>query len=177
MKGVLQIIAAKYLGETVLSSLPTLKRSISRLDNAVRHASSQDERDRIAAIAELCFEYERETDTGERENILRTLKEIVTDSEVKIPGETIEAFDAELARTDSAYRAASTKEEDKTRRFLKKYSSLKAKAGLATQSDVAKKSGLSRAYVGVIEAGQHRPQHKTLQKLANAFGVDVAEWL
>ena len=61
----------------------------------------------------------------------------------------------------------------KTDAFLKTYFSLRAKAGFATQADVAKKSGLSRSYVAVIESGEHIPQQKTLQKLARAFGVDV----
>jgi transcriptional regulator with XRE-family HTH domain len=42
---------------------------------------------------------------------------------------------------------------------------------------VARKSGLARSYVAVIESGEHVPQQKTLQKLAKAFGVDVAELL
>jgi DNA-binding XRE family transcriptional regulator len=175
--GVLEIIAEKHLGEAVLKRNPSIKRCISRLDVAAQHASSQDERERIASIVELCFEYERETDTGERENILRTLEEIVANADIRIPTETIEDFETELARTDAGYKAAAAKEDDKAQRFLKKYSSLKAKAGLATQAEVAKKSGLSRAYVAVVETGQHRPQHKTLQKLAKAFCVDVAELL
>ena len=175
--GVLEIIAEKHLGEAVLKSSPAIRRCINRLDDAAKRATSEDQRERIASIVELCFEYERETDAGERENILRTLEEIVADSEIKIPTETIEDFDAELARTDSGYKGATAKEDEKAQRFLKKYSSLKAKAGLATQAEVAKKSGLSRAYVAVIEAGRHRPQHKTLQKLAKAFGVDIAELL
>jgi transcriptional regulator with XRE-family HTH domain len=61
--------------------------------------------------------------------------------------------------------------------FLRKYFSLRAKANLATQQDVAKKSGLRRSYVSTIESGEHLPQQKTLQKLAKAFGVDVSELL
>ena len=175
--GVLEIIAEKHLGEAVLKSSPTIRRCISRLDDAAKRATSEDQRERIASIVELCFEYERETDAGERENVLRTLEEIVADADIKIPTETIEDFETELARTDAGFKTAAEKEDDKAQRFLKKYSSLKAKAGLATQAEVAKKSGLSRAYVAVVETGQHRPQHKTLQKLAKAFGVDVAELL
>jgi len=55
--------------------------------------------------------------------------------------------------------------------------SLRAKSGFKTQQSVAKKSGLRRSYVAVIEAGEHFPQQKTLQKLAKAFGVDVSELL
>jgi DNA-binding XRE family transcriptional regulator len=175
--GVLEIIAEKHLGEAVLKKNPAIQRCISRLDDAAKRATSAAERERIAAIVELCFEYERETDAGERENILRTLAEIVADADIKLPTETMEDFEAELTRTDAGFKAASAKEDEKAQRFLKKYSSLKAKAGLATQAEVAKKSGLSRAYVAVVETGQHRPQHKTLQKLAKAFGVDVTELL
>jgi transcriptional regulator with XRE-family HTH domain len=58
---------------------------------------------------------------------------------------------------------------------LRKYFSLRAKAGLKTQAEVAKKAGLSRTHVTVIESGEHAPQQKTLQKLAKAFGVDVTD--
>ena len=65
----------------------------------------------------------------------------------------------------------------RVRAFLKKYFSLRARAGLKTQQSVAKKSGLRRSYVAVVEAGDHFPQQKTLQRLAKAFGVDVSELL
>jgi DNA-binding XRE family transcriptional regulator len=175
--GVLQIIATKHLGETILQTKTGLKRSLDKLDAQANRDASHGERERIAAIVELCFEYDRETDPSERANILRTLEEIAANAEIELPSQTIEEFESELVRTDSAYKAASEKEVSKTQRFLKKYSSLKAKAGLATQAEVAKKSGLSRSYVAVIEAGEHRPQQKTLQKLAQAFGVDVTELL
>ena len=42
---------------------------------------------------------------------------------------------------------------------------------------VADITGLSRSYVAVIESGEHMPQQKTRQKLAVAFGVDVADLL
>ena len=175
--GLLEIIATKHLGETVMKKNAGLRRSLDRLDDATTRVSSQIERERIAAIVELCFEYERENGAGERENILRTLAEIVANAGIEIPSETIEEFDSRLTRANSSYKAASEKENEKGQQFLKKYSSLKAKARLATQAAVAKNSGLSRAYVAVIESGQHRPQHKTLQKLAKAYGVDISELL
>jgi transcriptional regulator with XRE-family HTH domain len=52
---------------------------------------------------------------------------------------------------------------------------LKAKAGLKTQMDIAKATGIERTHVTVLESGEHMPQQKTLQKLAKAFGVDVTE--
>ena len=48
---------------------------------------------------------------------------------------------------------------------------------MQTQEDVAKRAGLRRSYVAVIESGAHLPQQKTLQKLAKAFDVDLAELL
>ena len=60
-------------------------------------------------------------------------------------------------------------------RFLRKYSSLKHRAGFKTQAEVAKATAIGRTQIAVLESGKHMPQQKTLQKLATAFGVDVAE--
>ena len=59
--------------------------------------------------------------------------------------------------------------------FLRKYFSLKHKAGLKTHAEVGKAAGLERTHVTVLESGEHMPQQKTLQKLAKAFGVDVTD--
>ncbi len=92
-----------------------------------------------------------------------------------LPAESIEQWDQRLKATDLDYLKADTAAGKRTALFLKRYFSLRAKAGLATQAEVAKKSKLSRSYVSVIESGEHVPQQKTLQKLARAFGVDVVD--
>lgn len=44
-----------------------------------------------------------------------------------------------------------------------------------TQLALAQKTGLSHAYIGRLEIGQYDPQLSTLQKLAKALKVPVAE--
>jgi transcriptional regulator with XRE-family HTH domain len=46
---------------------------------------------------------------------------------------------------------------------------------LLSQDKLAKLSGISRTTIVSIENNQHKPQPLTLQKLANALGVDPAE--
>jgi len=46
---------------------------------------------------------------------------------------------------------------------------------LLSQDKLAKLSGVSRTTIVAIENGQHKPQPLTLQKLANALGVDPSE--
>lgn len=60
-------------------------------------------------------------------------------------------------------------------RFMTSYYSLKAKLGLSTQKDVAELTGIDRRYISIIESGKHRPQFKTLKRLADAFGVEVEQ--
>ena len=67
------------------------------------------------------------------------------------------------------------RDEKQVQNFLKKYFSLKHKAGLKTQAEVGKAAGIGRTQVTVLESGEHMPQQKTLQKLAKAFGVDITE--
>jgi len=44
-----------------------------------------------------------------------------------------------------------------------------------TQEDLAGKAGVDRRTIQRIEAGETNPEHETVQKLAQAFGVDIAE--
>ena len=171
---VLEIVAEKHLGQRTLQAHPKLRAALRRIEGST---APESERERIAAIVELCFEYERETDPDEKKNILRTLEEISANKPLELPSKTIEDWEVELKANDPSYAKADVAATKKTEAFLKKYFSYRAKAGLATQADVARKSGLSRSYVAVVESGEHMPQQKTLQKLAVAFGVDVADLL
>lgn len=167
---VLEIIAERHLGASTLRSHPKLRAALKCIEGS---ADDQAELDRIASIVELCFEFDRETDPNEKRNILRTLEEISANEPLALPTESVECWEKRLKAKDVAFAKADAASTKKTGAFLNKYFSLRAKAGLATQADVARKSGLSRSYVAVIETGQHIPQQKTLQKLARAFGVDV----
>jgi hypothetical protein len=44
-----------------------------------------DDKARMESIITLCLEYDRETDTDEKENILRTLVEIITNAPLDFP--------------------------------------------------------------------------------------------
>ena len=48
-------------------------------------AINADEKARMESIITLCLEYDRETDTDEKENILRTLVEIITNAPLELP--------------------------------------------------------------------------------------------
>ena len=94
---------------------------------------------------------------------------------VEVPSKTVEQWDARLVEEDRDYARLKRHDERSIKVFLKKYFSLRAKAALKTQADVAKKAGLSRTHVNALESGEHMPRQHTLQKLAKAFGVDVTD--
>jgi DNA-binding XRE family transcriptional regulator len=177
--GILEIIAEARLGKSVLAHHSELKSRLRKIGQATeaRSESRTSDRDkqRIAAIVELCFEYHREGDPDEQRNILRTLEEVTMNEPVELPTETFEQWDDRVASGDRAYAVLRRKEERHTQEFLRKYFSLRAKAGLKTQADVARKAGLSRTHVTALESGEHAPQQQTLQKLAKALGVDVTD--
>jgi DNA-binding XRE family transcriptional regulator len=176
--GILEIIAERQIGMEQLTSRPKLRASLAQADRASRHPRLTDqEKARIGSIVDLCFEYERETDPDEKANILRTLEEISANQPLELPTGTIADWDRKLKTDGSVYARAAEAEAQRLQEFRKKYFSLRAKAGLETQAAVAKKSGLRRSYVAVIETGDHFPQQKTLQKLAKALGVDVHDLL
>jgi DNA-binding XRE family transcriptional regulator len=173
---ILEIVAENSLGKSVLAHHAGLKSGLLKIGQRVKaRESSPEEKERISAIVELCFEYKRETDHEERENILRTLEEIVRNEPIELPTQSIEEWDDKLAAEDGEYRKLRKRDEKKVEAFLKKYFSLKAKAGFNRQIDVAKAAGLGRTQVTVLESGEHMPQQKTLQKVAKAFGVDVTD--
>lgn len=60
-------------------------------------------------------------------------------------------------------------------RFHRQYMLLKARAGLSTIHEVARKAGISPTTVHGIEKHAVRPQFRTVRKLAAAFGVPVTE--
>ena len=175
---VLEIIAEQGLGSKILAGHPRLQAALRQIDESARQKdSSADERARIASIVELCSAFEREADVEEKANILRTLEEICGNEPLELPSETVEEWEEKLSSKDATFAKAQMALGRRHQAFQSKYFSFRAKAGLQTQQDVAKKAGLRRSYVAVIEAGAHFPQQKTLQKLAKAFNVDVTELL
>lgn len=59
------------------------------------------------------------------------------------------------------------------RRFAMKLKNLRASRGL-TQGALAKKAGISRAYLARLEMGLHDPHLSRLRTLAKALGVKVS---
>jgi DNA-binding XRE family transcriptional regulator len=175
---VLEIIAEEGLGLKNLASHPQLRVALRQIDTSARQKdSNKDEKARIASIVELCFAYQRESDPEERSNILRTLEEISKNEPIELPTDTIDQWEGKLKAKDPKFTNAIKALDRRRQKFQRKYFSLRAKAGLRTQEEVAKRAGLRRSYVAVIESGVHFPQQKTLQKLAKAFGVDLADLL
>ncbi|MDH5681697.1 MAG: helix-turn-helix domain-containing protein, partial [Spirochaetota bacterium] len=114
------------------------------------------------------------------ESLLETAFGLVHDMET-MGGSTVteskNLFDLEkrLLKTDSEYRKASDKLDKEEEYFLRRYTELKAAKGIKTQEEMARLSGISQSYISVIESGKHRPQMRTLLKLAETFGVGVNE--
>jgi DNA-binding XRE family transcriptional regulator len=166
------------LGKQVLARHSKLRSALQQVDkrSAARTnvRTTPEEKQRIAAIVELSFEYKRETDQQERKNILRTLDEIAANKPIELPTQTVEQWDDELA-ANREYAKLRQRDGARMETFRKKYSSLKHRAGFRTQAEVARAAGIGRTQIAVLESGKHMPQQKTLQKLATAFGVDVAE--
>jgi DNA-binding XRE family transcriptional regulator len=61
--------------------------------------------------------------------------------------------------------------------FFRRYTQAKTASGLKTQRQIADAAGLSPTTVHAIEAGRIKPQFRTIEKLAAAFGVAVTELL
>jgi hypothetical protein len=97
--GVLEILAEKQLGVRALRSHAHLRQGLNRLDRSrvgKNGGIEEAEKCRIASIAELFFEYGRESDPAERRNILRTLEEIVANKPLELPRETVEEWEKNL---------------------------------------------------------------------------------
>ena len=124
---VLEIVAEKHLGKRTLLKRPKLRVALRRIEGSVAH---QSEWERIASIVDLCFEFDRETDPEEKENILRTLEEISTNRPLELPIEGIEEWEQKLKATNLGYARADAAASKKTGAFLKAYFSLRARRDL-----------------------------------------------
>jgi transcriptional regulator with XRE-family HTH domain len=61
-------------------------------------------------------------------------------------------------------------------RFAMRLRQIRERRGI-TQETLAKKAGVSRAYLSRLEMGRHDPPLSRLRKLAKALGVPVTELL
>ena len=88
---------------------------------------------------------------------------------VKIDDAEREIFGETLHDVDREYNASSE-------RFLKVYLFHKSRLGLTTRDAVSRLTGINSRYISEIESGKHKPQFKTIKKIADGFGVDVSEF-
>lgn len=72
-------------------------------------------------------------------------------------------------------QAAARELEAENDSFLRVYFHHKSRLGLKTQEEVEKVTGINRRHISAIERGRHRPQFRTIKKLADAFGIDVGK--
>src|SRR5437667_12804892 len=142
---ILEIVAESSLGKSVLEHRSGLKAGLIKIGRKVKFSeSSPEEKERISAIVELCFEYKRENDPEERQNILRTLDEIVRNEPIELPTQSIEERDDKLPAEDPDYRQLRGSDEKRVQTFSNKYFPLKAQARLKWQPDIAKPRGTRR---------------------------------
>lgn len=88
----------------------------------------------------------------------------------------LDAWQAEGEHTPEGKRA-SERYDQESRRFVARYQHFKARANFQTIQQVADAAGLSPTTVQAVEAQRVKPQMRTIQALAKAFGVDVSELL
>lgn len=61
--------------------------------------------------------------------------------------------------------------------FARKLKTLASEQGLETNQALGDFLGVSAERACVLKSGQHKAQFKTLRKVAEAFAVDVADFL
>jgi DNA-binding XRE family transcriptional regulator len=83
----------------------------------------------------------------------------------------IQDWDREV-RSSAAGQAAAKELHAETERFFSAYHRLKARSGLTTIRKIAEAASISPTTVQAIEKQRVKPQCKTVQALAKAFGVD-----
>ena len=171
----------EIVGESIAANDAELGQALRRVEETVKAQkaknTSADQKQRIRDIIALCFEYDREEDKEEQKNIEETLRELIMNAPIALPTKTLSQWDDEHAQSNPRYAELRERDQQRRKQFIRKYASLKAKAGFQTQIEIANASGLHRTQISAIESGKHVPQHKTLQKLAKALGVDIAELL
>lgn len=79
--------------------------------------------------------------------------------------------DVEIDKDETTALSAS---DDK---FMKAYFAYKTKLNLTTQDDVARLVGLDRRQISNLENSKHKPQFKTIKKIAEGFGADIKEFI
>jgi len=90
--------------------------------------------------------------------------------------QTLDDDEHEMLKTHEG-REAAEKLDRETAAFLRAYRKNKARLGLETQEEVAELTGINRRHISAIERGVHKPQFRTIKRLADAFGVPVTDFM
>lgn len=99
----------------------------------------------------------------------------LNENQFKIQEEkSVDDWESEITSSEGGKEAIEELNRE-AERFLAKYTQHKARLGLSTQQDVADLTGIDRRYISEIEKGKHKPQFKTLKKIADAFGISVTD--
>lgn len=87
---------------------------------------------------------------------------------------TIDQVEEEFLSAENGQQAKN-QYDAQAKAFLKKYNYHKARLGFKTQKEVSEFTKIDHRYISILEQGKHKPQFKTLKKLAEAFGIKVAD--
>jgi DNA-binding XRE family transcriptional regulator len=137
----------------------------------------------MAELSQLKNENSREA-TEEAKNIVETVWEVfqaihTLQTKEGLPSEdsqNLDEIEKELLSNQKGKMARESNQRE-ANFFLEKYNHHKARLGLLTQEDVSKLTGLDRRQISVLEQGKHKPQFKTIKRIADAFGVPVKEFM
>lgn len=167
---------ARELYRRAVNRRPTCDTGRSRLPTSsiTRIQTMQERRRRLMhrMALELAAAYERSDDEGVK--YCRAALDEMEGSGVNEQIEDLNAWKEGLAASSEGRKVLEAHERERAA-FLQRYLDCKAKAGLCTLRQVAERAGLSVTTVQGIEAGRLKPQFRTLEKLAQAFGVSVSE--
>jgi DNA-binding XRE family transcriptional regulator len=83
----------------------------------------------------------------------------------------------EEIENEPEYVEAKKELERDDEKFMKAYFYHKSRLNLNTQDDVARLTGLDRRQVSNLETSKHKPQFKTIKKIAEAFRADISEFI
>ncbi len=89
---------------------------------------------------------------------------------------SLDDYEAEVVSTPSG-KSAAVQLDEEAKAFREAYFHHKQRLGLMTQEDVAQLTGIDRRQISALERGLHRPQFKTLNRLAKAFGIQVTQFM
>ena len=97
---VLEFVAEEKVGLNILAHYPEIAKGLRQvelqLSSAKQDSLPEHERIRLKHLLDLCFEYDRENDSAERQNIASTVLELVRNEELELPRQNIEEWEKDV---------------------------------------------------------------------------------